>query len=122
MLRLSIITTVNLLLVFGAAISLAQNVPPVNRSQNCSTPSATESRVRLITLEPGHFHAALVQKVMYPDVSPTVWVYAPAGADLDEHLKRVEAYNTRSDHPTNWDEKLYIGDDFFPRMLRRAAG
>ena len=55
---------------------------------------------------------------MYPDVSPIVWVYAPAGADLDEHLKRVEAYNTRSDHPTNWEEKLYTGDDFFPRMLR----
>ena len=26
---------------------------------------------RLITLDPGHFHAALVQKSMYPDVDPT---------------------------------------------------
>lgn len=25
--------------------------------------------VRLITLDPGHFHAALVQKVSYPQVS-----------------------------------------------------
>ena len=44
--------------------------------------------VRLVTLDPGHFHAALVQKSMYPQVDPVVRVYSPGGADLDEHLKR----------------------------------
>ena len=33
--------------------------------------------IRLITLDPGHFHAALVQKTMYDGVSRTVYVYAP---------------------------------------------
>jgi len=39
--------------------------------------AAAGDRVRLITLDPGHFHASLVQKSMYPQVSPEVRVYAP---------------------------------------------
>ena len=34
--------------------------------------------MRLGVLDPGHFHAALVQKKMYADVDPLVRVYAPA--------------------------------------------
>ena len=40
------------------------------------------SMVKLITLDPGHFHAALVQKVGYPGVDTTVDVYAPEGPEL----------------------------------------
>ena len=32
------------------------------------------SMVKLITVDPGHFHAALVQKIMYDQVSPDVHV------------------------------------------------
>ncbi len=78
--------------------------------------------VRLITLDPGHFHAGLVQKFMYPQVSPIVHVYAPAGIDVQEHLKRVEGFNTRTDNPTRWEEKVYMGDDFLEQMLREKAG
>lgn len=46
--------------------------------------------VKLVTLDPGHFHAALVQKVSYPQVSKDVYVYAPTGFDVDEHLKRIQ--------------------------------
>ena len=53
------------------------------------------SPYRLMTLDPGHFHASLVQKDMYPEVDPVVHVFAPAGLDLDEHLKRIERFNTR---------------------------
>ena len=45
--------------------------------------------VRLMTLDPGHFHAALIQKEMYPGVDPTVHVFAPVGPDLLLHLGRV---------------------------------
>ncbi len=78
--------------------------------------------VRLITLDPGHFHAGLVQKSMYPQVSPVVHVYAPAGQDLQEHLKRIEGFNTRADQPTHWEEKVYTGPDFLRRMLKDRAG
>jgi predicted dehydrogenase len=86
------------------------------------TASTQAQEVRLITLEPGHFHAGLVQKFMYPQVNPVVHVYAPAGADLQEHLKRVEGYNSRADAPTHWQEAVYAGPDFLEQMLRQKAG
>jgi predicted dehydrogenase len=84
-------------------------------------PGATAD-VRLMTLDPGHFHAALIQKEMYPGVSPRVDVYAPAGWDLDEHLKRVTAYNKRAGTPTSWQMELHTGADFLQRMLREKPG
>lgn len=78
--------------------------------------------VRLMTLDPGHFHAALVQKKMYPQVNPVVHVYAPAGPDLDQHLKRIEGFNTRAEDPTRWVEKVYTGPDYLERMLREKPG
>ena len=84
--------------------------------------SAATNDVRLITLDPGHFHAGLVQKFMYPQVSPVVYVYAPAGADLQEHLNLIEGFNTRADQPTRWEEKVYVGPDFLEWMLRERAG
>jgi predicted dehydrogenase len=78
--------------------------------------------VQLITLDPGHFHASLVQKFMYPQVSPVVHVYAPDGPDLREHLHRVQSFNTRSNDPTHWDEQVYTGADFLDRMAHDRAG
>ena len=78
--------------------------------------------VKLITLDPGHFHAALVQKTPYPGVSRDVFVYAPQGADLDEYLKKIEGYNTRPDNPTAWNARVYTGEDFFERMLSDKLG
>ena len=90
----------------------------------CATLTAAPATdvVRLITLDPGHFHASLVQKFMYPQVSPVVHVYAPAGPDLDQHLQRIEGFNTRADQPTHWEEKVYTGPDFLKRMLEERAG
>src|SRR6187200_2113934 len=79
-------------------------------------------QVRLMTLDPGHFHAALIQKEMYPGVDPRVDIYAPAGNDLDEHLKRVNAYNNRPAGPTTWKTELHTGPDFLARMLREKPG
>src|SRR5258708_1043607 len=78
--------------------------------------------VRLITLDPGHFHAALVQKLMYPQVNPVVHVYAPPGEDLTAHLKRIEDFNSRPENPTHWQEKVYSAPDFVERMVRDRAG
>jgi predicted dehydrogenase len=77
---------------------------------------------KLITVDPGHFHAALVQKSMYPQVSPDVYVYAPSGSDLDQHLDRIKSYNTRSDSPTSWKEIVYSGPDFFEKMISERRG
>ncbi len=78
--------------------------------------------VRLITLDPGHFHAALVQKSMYEQVQPQVHVYAPEGPDVQDHLARIERFNTRPDNPTNWESIVYTGPDFFEKMIAEQAG
>lgn len=78
--------------------------------------------IRIITLDPGHFHAGLVQKFMYPQVNPEVHVYAPGGPDLQEHLQRIESFNQRPDNPTHWQENVYAGPDFLERMVREKAG
>jgi hypothetical protein len=49
----------------------------------------TPKPVQLVTVDPGHFHAALVQKTVYPEVDSTVYVYAPEGNDLKLHLDRI---------------------------------
>ena len=78
--------------------------------------------VRFMTLDPGHFHASLVQKEMYPGVAPKVDVYAPLGSDLTEHLARITAFNTRAEKPTAWQLEIHTGPDFFERMLREKPG
>lgn len=85
-------------------------------------PLFAQKRVRLLTLDPGHFHAALVQKTMYSDVDSTVHVYAPAGPDLQAHLDRVKAYNSRSESPTKWKEVVYTGPDYLQKMLAERKG
>ncbi|MGH2647025.1 MAG: putative oxidoreductase C-terminal domain-containing protein [Ginsengibacter sp.] len=77
----------------------------------------TKKEVQLITLDPGHFHAALVQKYMYDDVDSIVYVYAPPGEDVQLHLDRINAYNKRTSESTNWKEVVYTGADFFDKML-----
>lgn len=80
------------------------------------------NQVRLITLDPGHFHAALVQKSMYDNVDSVVHVYAPEGNDVGLHLNRINGFNTRTENPTHWKEEVYYGDDFFEKMLAEKAG
>jgi predicted dehydrogenase len=81
---------------------------------------ATE--VRLMVLDPGHFHAALVQKEMYRRVSRKVYVYAPLGQDLIEHLARVARYNNRQENPTSWELVVKAGPDSLQRMLKERPG
>ncbi len=83
---------------------------------------ATNAPVKLITLAPEHFHAALVQKSMYPEVSPVVHVYAPPGEGVQFHLKRIDGYNTRTNSPTHWEERVYTGPDYLQRLIAERAG
>ena len=80
------------------------------------------SMVKLITLDPGHFHAALVQKASYPSVDTTVHVYAPEGPELQSYLSLVNQYKERQEHPTHWKEEIYTGSDFAEKMLEEKKG
>ena len=83
----------------------------------CKEKEKGPKQVVIATLDPGHFHAALVQKTSYPQVSKDVYVYSNPGADLQEHLAKIEAYNTRAENPTAWNEIVYTGPDFLEKMI-----
>ncbi len=80
------------------------------------------SEIRLITLDPGHFHAALVQKEMYPGVSKRTHVYAPLGPELLEHLARIWRFNSRREEPTAWELEVHCGPEFLADMVRDRPG
>lgn len=81
------------------------------------------NEVRFLTLNPGHFHAALVQKQMYPGiVSPQVHVYAPLGPDLLAHLQRIHGFNSRPHQPTTWELEVHTGGDPLARLLKERPG
>ncbi|MBK8882908.1 MAG: oxidoreductase [Bacteroidales bacterium] len=91
-------------------------------SEKKGEPMENNYQVELITVDPGHFHAALVQKRMYEQVSPDVHVYAPEGPDCLQHIARINSYNGRAVNPTAWNEIVYTGPDFFAKMLSEKAG
>jgi predicted dehydrogenase len=59
---------------------------------------------------------------MYDEVDSVVHVYAPGGSDLQLHLDRINAYNTRNESPTHWKEEVYTGADFFEKMIAEKKG
>jgi len=111
-------TKTTILCVGAAAVLLAG----CGTDKTCCGMCKEDQTVKLITLDPGHFHAALVQKRMYPNVSPNVHVYAPEGSDLKLHMDRINGFNTRAENPTKWTSDVYTGPDFFEKMLKDKAG
>ncbi len=114
----------SLLALLGLAA--CSNPATENNASSADMPRTTftgaANEVKLMTLDPGHFHAALVQKNMYQQVDSVVHVYAPEGDDLQQHLNRIEQYNTRDEQPTHWEEEVYTGPDFFEKMMEEKPG
>jgi hypothetical protein len=78
--------------------------------------------VHLVTLDPGHFHAALVHKEMLAGIAPRVHVYAPPGPDLQAHLDCVAGFNARDTDPTRWQLEVHAGPDFLQRFAAERPG
>jgi predicted dehydrogenase len=89
-------------------------------SETMFTP--VEGKIKFMNLDPGHFHAALVQKSMYESVDRVVYVYAPEGPEVESYLSLIGDYNSRPENPTSWEEKIYRGDDFFRKMIEEKPG
>lgn len=83
---------------------------------------AERGKMNLITLDPGHYHAALVQKSMYEQIDPLVYVYAPDGPDVENHIEQIERFNKREEDPTSWRQEVYKGNDFLEKMLAEKRG
>lgn len=111
--------------MLAAAIMLSACSGGSKQSETQETKSmftGAKGEVKLMTLDPGHFHAALVQKSMYDQVDPVVHIYAPEGPELQSHLKLVERFNNRAENPTSWESVVYTGQDFFEKMISEKPG
>ena len=113
-----------LLLALCAVLFSCQPSTEKKETTDMSTDKFTGAKgeVKIMTLDPGHFHAALVQKYDYEAVDPIVDVFAPDSPDVDGHLNRIKGFNTRAENPTHWEEKVYRGDDFFEKMIAEKPG
>src|SRR5260370_4060058 len=97
----------------------------------CSSSSSSSSsschygynvQSQLIIADPGHFHAALLQKQMYPGLASRVSVYAPLGSDVLDYLNRIYLFNSRKDNPTRWQMHRHLSEDAISEMLRARPG
>jgi len=85
-------------------------------------PMSDPEFARLITLDPAHFHAALVQKEMLPGISNRVAIYAPLGPDLLAHLKLIDQFNSRVNHPTSWELDIHCSPSSLEEMIAARPG
>ena len=76
----------------------------------------------LVVVDPGHFHATLVQAEMYPGLSPVVRVHAPLGPDLIDYLSRIARYNRRTQAATDWRLDVQAGPSFLERLRHETPG
>ncbi len=112
-----------LFLLFSLVLISCQNKHKKNLAAESDNNSMElNKKITLMTLDPGHFHAALVQKSMYDQINKTVYVYAPEGVDVKDYLNRIKGYNSRKENPTSWIEKVYTGKDYFEKMLIKKPG
>jgi predicted dehydrogenase len=81
-----------------------------------------DGEVKLMILEPGHFHAALIQINMDTRISKDVYVYASESDELTSYLDLIKSYNTREVNPTSWKEIVYSKDDYLNKMLSDKRG
>ncbi|MEC5145094.1 putative oxidoreductase C-terminal domain-containing protein [Chitinophaga sp. 212800010-3] len=89
---------------------------------SCTHQPEKKATMQLIALDPGHFHASLVQQQMYPGIDTVIQVYAPGGPELDQYLQRVAAYNRQDSPAVHWGTKVYTGGDYLQQMLQCPLG
>lgn len=105
-----------LLHIFAIVLALGSFVGCASKSD------VRPEKNRIIVLDPGHFHAGLLQMHHIEGMCDTVSVYAPEGPELDGYLYNINYYNNRKNNPTQWVLEQYVGDDYLEKMLQQGEG
>jgi predicted dehydrogenase len=90
--------------------------------KNSTDQPLSDSLIRIMTLDPGHFHAGLIHKSKYPSVDSVIHVFAPEGEELKDYLNRIAGYNSRQESPTSWSLEVYTGADYLQKMVSQKPG
>jgi predicted dehydrogenase len=78
--------------------------------------------LRLIVVDPVHFHAAQLHTKPMRGFARDASVYAPVGKELAGYFNFVSNLKARSAQSDYWRFHIYSGDDFFDRMLKERPG
>ncbi|MDD4429099.1 MAG: putative oxidoreductase C-terminal domain-containing protein, partial [Paludibacter sp.] len=108
--------------ILATLIILSCNTQSKRSKESKHLFTGADGEIELVVLDPGHFHASLLQKFPQKQVNDTVWVYAPEGDELDQYLRSIEGYNQRADNPTDWYGVVYTGNDYLEKMIGEKKG
>lgn len=86
------------------------------------TCAAQSAAAHLIVVDPGHFHATLLQREMYPELDKRVSVYSTLGPELVDYMNRIAVFNLRTPDPTHWELEVHTSDRPLERMIEAEAG
>ena len=111
-----IMNKITTILLLSLCISCSESSKKMKNNQK------EDEQVTLMTLDPGHFHAALVQKTMYPEVDSTIYVFAPEGPEVEDFLNKIASYNSRVESPTHWKVETSFGEDYLEQMIAKRPG
>ena len=64
-------------------------------------------KIEVVVLDPGHFHASLLQKDALAVINDTIRIYAPEGIGVNQYLESIDSYNHRPKSPTTWKKQVY---------------
>ncbi|MFN7997406.1 MAG: putative oxidoreductase C-terminal domain-containing protein [Bryobacteraceae bacterium] len=78
--------------------------------------------MKLIVVDPGHFHASLLLKNMYPVLDNRVAVFAQPGPEILDYLNRVFLFNSRTSNPTAWEWDVHLSSSPMAEVLRDKPG
>jgi predicted dehydrogenase len=83
---------------------------------------AVGADLRLVVVDPVHFHAAQLHTKPMQGFARDAFVYAPVGKELAGYFNFIGNLKARSPQPDHWRFHIYSGDDFFDRMLKDRPG
>jgi len=78
--------------------------------------------VKLLVIEPEHFHAALVQKYANDEIDPLVHLFADSAITAEGYTQLIDQYNSRETDPTHWDITEYYGADYVEKAFQGETG
>ena len=67
-----------------------------SKKQTMNKAEANDScKIEVVVLDPGHFHASLLQKDALAVINDTIRIYAPEGIGVNQYLESIDSYNHR---------------------------
>ena len=79
-------------------------------------------RHRILVLDPGHFHAALLFSRSSPRVDPVIHVHAPPGPDVEAFIALIHGFNNRDNDPTSWRLENHMGAKPLDTLIAEEHG